>query len=87
MAAWITQSHAGGPGLNGEGDADHDYDVDGSDMLIVQRQLGLRWTPPTLGSGAGGGIGGGGVFGSVPEPSTGLLALAALSVLPWRRKR
>jgi hypothetical protein len=87
MNAWITQLHAGGPGLNGEGDADHDYDVDGSDMLIVQRQLGLRWTPPTLGSGAGGGIGGGGVFGSVPEPSTGLLALAALGVLPWRRKR
>jgi hypothetical protein len=89
MAAWFAASNAGGPGLNGEGDADHDYDVDGADMLIVQRQLGRRWTPPSVRPG-GPVVGpvGGGVISRVPEPGSATLALGGLvAAIAVRRRR
>jgi hypothetical protein len=83
MSAWSEAFVMGTPGVNGAGDADRDFDVDGADMLIVQRQLGRRVSHlPTGGGGVrGGGVGGigGGVFGLVPEPSSALLALGALA--------
>jgi hypothetical protein len=92
MAAWSAAVATGLPGVNGAGDADRDADVDGADMLIVQRQLGRRISRlPTFPGGVfGGGTGGigGGVFGRVPEPSSALLALSALAgVASLRRRR
>ncbi len=79
MSAWSIALAAGGPGVNGEGDANHDYIVDGADFLILQRQLGRRVASlPTGGRGGiGGGTIGGGITRNVPEPASGMLALGA----------
>jgi len=93
MAAWSAAFAAGAPGVNGAGDADHDLDVDGADMLIVQRLYGRRISqlptgPGGVRGGGLGGIGGGLVFGRVPEPSSALLALGALAcVAAFGRRR
>lgn len=64
--------------------------TDGGYFLLWQRQLGRRITSAGGVGGALGGVGGaggGGVFSQVPEPSTAVLGLAALAMLPWGRKR
>jgi hypothetical protein len=63
-------------------------ETNGGFFLLWQRQLGRHVnTAGSFGGGFDGGFGGEVIGGVVPEPSTGLLALAALAVLPWRRKR
>lgn len=61
--------------LNQDGDADFDTDVDGDDLAIWQGQYGEPVPPLTAGVAA------------VPEPSTGILLLAACSSLLVCKRR
>ncbi len=66
-------------GMNPQGDADLDGDTDGSDLLLWQRQLGLRLLPSSVAAAA-----------AIPEPASALLlavAVASARGLQGRRRR
>ena len=74
------------------GDFDLDLDVDGADLLAIQRGLGTTTTAADLTTwrnnfGAGGSFAAATpLLAAVPEPATGLLACVTLA-LAWRRRR
>lgn len=64
-------------------DLDNDGDVDGNDLLLIQRtapSLINDWKAAAFASAKA-------AAGSVPEPSAGLMAWSALGLLAWRRRR
>jgi hypothetical protein len=63
-------------------DLDNDGDVDGNDLLLIQRTdttLIDDWKAAAFGAAVA-------AVGSVPEPGAGLMALCGLSLLAWRRR-
>ena len=71
------------------GDYDGDGDVDGNDLLVVQRGLGSTYTGADITKvrnnfGAGGAVA---AVSAAPEPATGLLAVVVLTALATRRRR
>jgi hypothetical protein len=60
-----------------DGDADADRDVDATDFLSWQRDLGWSQATPAVRVASA----------AVPEPTAGLLALAAFGALGWARRR
>jgi hypothetical protein len=64
-------------------DLDNDGDVDGNDLLLIQRtdtSLIDDWKAVAIDGATA-------AAGSVPEPSAGLMALCGLGLLAWRRRR
>jgi autotransporter-associated beta strand protein len=72
LATWRSNFAASGSATHAQGDADGDADVDGTDFLVWQRQLGLAAPVHP-------------VQASVPEPGTGILLPTAATWLLTRR--
>lgn len=81
LAVWKANFGKGSvapPALQSEGDANGDGVVDGSDYMILQRKFG---GPPAVAAGEG-------ALAVVPEPSSVILAMAALALpVACRRRR
>ena len=81
LAVWKANFGKGSvapPALQSEGDANGDGVVDGNDYMILQRKFG---GPPAVAAGEG-------ALAAVPEPSSVVLAMAALALpVACRRRR
>lgn len=73
LTIWENNYPIASGAMKAMGDADGDGDVDGSDLLKIQRDFGMSPPPPIAASSV------------VPEPST--LALAMLTVMCFPRRR